>query len=180
MARHGKGGARVSQTGDVHVEVDEFTELFGKLKEFAPAERKAIRKNISAAAKPVVASVRKAVLAIPVRGRKRKWEREHPHHLRANVAKGIRLQVSDSPRSMTQGVFIRASTSKAMRDEGQSGMQRALNLERFRHPVFGDRERWVDQHSHPYFAESIRPHTEGLRTAVEAAIDEARAAVERL
>jgi len=65
--------------------------------------------------------------------------------LRDFVARSVQFQA----RTTKKDPAIRISASRQLMPAGQRGMPRALNNGVWRHPVFGDRERWVTQRVAP-------------------------------
>lgn len=131
-----------------------------------------MRRNIRTAARPVVADLRRAVMAVEVtssRGGAAPPVRSTG--LRARVAAAVTVSTT------RRGVRIRVPAGR-VGDHGRS-LPRYLDADleryrRWRHPVFGDREReWVQQRGQPWFFTTIHRHNQTLRRAVVAAIDEA-------
>lgn len=84
--------------------------------------------------------------------------------LREKISKGLRTRVVTSTRR--EGIEIRTSGPRV----GGYNMARVWQSARFRHPVFGDRAKWLLQSGQPYFFE---PATEDLRKNMRARIDAA-------
>jgi hypothetical protein len=84
--------------------------------------------------------------------------------LRDKISKGLRTRVVTTSRR--EGVEIRTSGPRV---DGYN-MARVWQSARFRHPVFGDRSKWLLQSGQPYFFE---PVTKDLRTNMRARIDAA-------
>lgn len=66
-------------------------------------------------------------------------------NLRADIKKGLKLRIVIG--KTRQGIEFRTGGPKR---EG-SNMAGVWNNKRFRHPVFGNRDNWVDQHGQPFF-----------------------------
>lgn len=100
------------------------------------------------------------VLAIPVKRNR---------GLRAAIAHSIVV------RSRLTGRAI-AVTIKADRTRMPPGQQNLPyymeGWSRWRHPVFGDDEVWVQQDPHPYFKPAIEHHLPDVQAAVLAAVEE--------
>ncbi len=83
----------------------------------------------------------------------------------SSIPKAVRMTTSFT--SKTGGVRIWVDAEKA------PGARPVENLGRegtFRHPVFGNRERWVEQQAHPFFFPVISRHRARVRTLVEDAV----------
>lgn len=132
--------------------------------------RKQLRKNITAAAKPTVPAIRSKVRALPS---KNESQREGPG-LRASIAKATRLQVQMSGRYA--GVTIRVDPKKmpAGMHNLPGYLEGAPPFQRWRRPVYGNRNAYVTQRPHPYFyriAEAAQPH---IKAAVADAVETIR------
>lgn len=148
--------------------------------------RKALRKKITEAGRPVVDDVKAAVRDLPVtsRGGGRKARTTYnvgratterakssaarrAAGLRATVASATKLQVT------AKGVRIVIQSSKLPPD--QRTLPRHLDSEKgWRHPVFGDRDVWVHQKGRPYFAVTIKRRAPAFRRAVLEAMEQIR------
>lgn len=105
-------------------------------------EKSASRKLTNAleeAAGPIIAKVQGEALALPARGKKHTG-------LRARVAAGVRVQPG------RQGVRIVATAPL-----GERGLPRGLDNgpRGWRHPVYGNRDVWVQQRGGSWFREPI-------------------------
>lgn len=89
----------------------------------------------------------------------------------SRIPRAMRLLVRTSgPRT---GIFIRVDASVAPHARPFEGL--ADRRPTFRHPVFGDRERWVEQDERPFLSPAAsRGRAELQRSAMEAARQAAR------
>ena len=131
--------------------------------------RKQLRRNITAAAKPMVPAVRSKVKSLPSKG----GPRPGRPPLRASVAKATRLQVQMSGRYA--GVTIRVDPKKM--PEGMHNLPGYLDgtapFERWRSPNWG-RDQWKTQPSHPYFYAIARRYEPAVKQAVAESIETIR------
>jgi hypothetical protein len=89
------------------------------------------------------------------------------HGLRATIARAIQTKITTS--GFRTGVRIRVDGTKLPED--QRTLPQALDAEGgWRHPVFGNREVWVDQFGKPWFASTIRKHAAAVRAKVAQAV----------
>lgn len=153
--------------------------------------RKALRKRIAEAGKPVLDDVKAAVRDLPVTSRgggtsqRRKYNvgrattdraktsaaRRHAG-LRATIASATKLQIT------AKGVRFVVQSSKLPAD--QQSLPRHLDSEKgWRHPVFGDRDVWVHQQGRPYFAVTIKKKGPAFRAAILEGMEEIRRQIER-
>jgi hypothetical protein len=131
--------------------------------------RKKMRRNITAAVKPMQNAVKADALAIPVKGPKSTG-------LRKAIARGTKIKIRASGATALVRLFVDPRIAPlAAYMEGSDGA-RAV---RWRHPVFGNTDVWVGQSSHAYFAPAVRKHLPAVRKAVVAAVDETAIELER-
>jgi hypothetical protein len=124
--------------------------------------KKRFRKELRAAARPLVPAVRRSIRATPS---KRPYTADG---LRGRLSKATRLEVKTSGRQA--GVAIRVDGRKM--PPGQRGLPKAMEgLKRWRHPVYGNRAVWVSQESHPYFFRVMRTAGPRSRAAVARVVD---------
>lgn len=124
--------------------------------------KKRFRKELRAAAAPLVPRVRASIRSIPSsRG-------YSPDGLRGRMAKATRLEVKTVGKQA--GVAIRVDGRK-MPSHTKSLPSMVEGKKRWRHPVFGHREVWVNQTPHPYFYNVVRPLGLASRKAVNRVLD---------
>jgi hypothetical protein len=89
--------------------------------------------------------------------------------LRATIAKGVQINNrSSGPRA---GVRVIQRTSALPWD--QKKLPRHMNRGKWRHPVFGNRDVWVEQTFTPgWFDKPVREHRPAVREAIEAEMAE--------
>lgn len=128
----------------------------------SPEIKKRFRKELRAAAAPLVPRVRASIRSIPSsRG-------YSPDGLRGRMAKATRLEVKTVGRQA--GVAIRVDGRK-MPSHQKSLPSMVEGKKRWRHPVFGNREVWVTQTGHPYFYNVVRVAGPASRRAVNKVLD---------
>lgn len=136
-----------------------------------PEIKKRFRKELRAAAAPLVPAVRASIRSIPS---KRGYS---PDGLRGRMVKATRLEVKTVGKSA--GVAIRVDGRKMPSGQKRlpplmegEGVQRGRRVDtRWRHPVFGNRNVWVQQDSHPYFFPVVRMAGLASRRAVNKVLD---------
>jgi hypothetical protein len=167
---------------ELEADATEFSRVFRMAKEFDKELVKRIRRNIREAAKPAVAEVKREVQKTPRSGGKRSAKvrvvrrgQERTTNLRAALAAGTSLRITARARGGT----VTITTDARRLPPDRAPMVRAYNKRSFRHPVFGDTERWVAQKGTPYFGPVILRHEKSLHAAVEAALAEAIAEATR-
>lgn len=128
----------------------------------SPEIRKRFRKELRAAAAPLVPRVRAAIRNIPSsRG-------YAPDGLRGAMSQAARLEMKTTGKQA--GVAIRVDGRK-MPSHMKSLPSMVEGKKRWRHPVFGNRDVWVQQTSHPYFYNSLRVAGPASRRAVSRVLD---------
>src|SRR5690554_3410860 len=68
------------------------------------------------------------------------------------------------------GVMIRVSGKKAPHARPYEGM--VGNRKKFRHPVFGDEDKWVDQRTRPFLIPAVNAHRREVTAEVVRTIDQ--------
>lgn len=129
--------------GDFSVQV---ARAASDLRAFAATVRREVRPAIQKAAEPIVADAR----------RRASWSRRIPKAIRVSVAKrGVNIVVS-SARAPHGRVFegIRGNSS-------------------FRHPVFGHRDRWVEQATRPYLSPAVEAGRGKVRAELVSVVEDA-------
>lgn len=179
-------------------------DLGALLREFKDVDAKAaalLRKNIRNAAKVASEDVKREVLKPP--------PNDNPKitvGTRDAIAAGISVRINTGANSKSQGVAI-VGSSKRLAPE-RKGMLHLYNKESWRHPVFadsvnGDRDsrtrgfkalnllrlatgrsalkswKWEVQRGRPYWGAVLKTHTDDVQRAIQAAVDEANAALLR-
>ncbi|MEU6552118.1 hypothetical protein ABZ915_17805 [Streptomyces sp. NPDC046915] len=126
-----------------------------------PEIKRRFRKELRAAARPLVPKVRQAIRQVPSnRG-------YSPDGLRGALSKATRLEVKTAGRQA--GVAIRVDGRK-MPSHMRSLPSMVEGKKRWRHPVFGH-DVWVTQTSHPYFYDALRTAGPASRRAVSRVLD---------
>lgn len=123
---------------------------------------KRFRKELRAAARPLVPKVKSAIRAIP------SSEGYSADGLRGNLAKATRLEVKTTGKQA--GVAIRVDGRK-MPAHMKSLPAMVEGRKKWRHPVFGNREVWVTQTREPYFYKTVRAAGPAARRAVNRVLD---------
>lgn len=172
----------------------ELKELGRKFKEYDRADlRRLMRKRIKAAGKPVVADLRRAVMGVTI-------TRGNDPYIRRTEETGVAPRRS-TDRWGRRSSGLRARTARAIgisqtrkgirilvspRKFGDYGVTMPRRLDasipkyrKLRHPVFGNREVWVEHIGDPWFFVTIYKHRARFEKAVDAAIDEMKRELER-
>ncbi len=180
--------------------VGQYRVLARKLREAGRKDLRAkLRERINEAGKPVVDEVRTAVRDLQVTshggGGKRRQQYaalqagrrayrrgadvraaaarafKRSTHLRDVIAAATKLQIT------AKGVRIIVNSSQL--PESQQTLPRRLDSPKgWRHPVFGNREYWVDQKGGPWFAETIKKKAPAFRSAIVKAMDDIQKEIE--
>jgi hypothetical protein len=145
--------------------------------------RRELRQNLRAAAGPGVDAVKREVLgALPPKADQRRMGNRrrgravtgsynrNRGEVRAAIAAGVSVKiktgrVSQKTGDVTgEGVTIAAAKTKLPADK--QPMLYLYGRATFRHPVFGDREVWVNQHGKPWFYKPLRRNRAQYQRAV--------------
>lgn len=128
----------------------------------------------------------------------RKWDKDIRTQLRKElrgagnmIADGARILASEHSGKIAGTIKVRTriQTQKAeveikagsadvpeaglfeLGNKGGSKSQAATRRGEFRHPVFGDRENWVNQAMHPFLAPTVKMKLPAATKRIEAAVD---------
>lgn len=126
-----------------------------------------LRKEIRQAGQPVVADLRRAVMGVDVTSSEGGTAPpDTSTGLRARVAKATGLSVT------ARGIRFRVSGRRLGNFPGAAKYLEAVGrYARWRHPVFGNRDRWVEQRGDPWFYPTIRKHAGQFRQACTRAME---------
>lgn len=151
-------------------------ELSRKLKAAGGPRLKAnMARRIRRAAEPLQDDMRETIRTLPIRQRprgpgKRGGPSPNTRPLRAEIAAAVRISVRTSGNP-----GARVWLDKPSLRPGLPGVAEALNRGRNRHPVFGNKRRWVQQDTTPLWWEStIRKHTPRMQSEVARVLDDVR------
>lgn len=133
-----------------------------------------LRKALRAAGRPMVPAVRASVLSLPSRGESARRGRRS---LRRSIASATRLDVNTG--GARAGVTVRVHPRKM--PDGQRALPALLEGADgpWRHPLFGNREVWMSQAAHPYFAPAVNPLIPRAERLAEDALDNVADQIER-
>jgi hypothetical protein len=142
--------------GLVRAEFDpsSFRDFMASVKAFDPKLARALRKKLRKAGEETVTDMKGVVGSGDLRG---------------GISGGIRTAVATG--KSRQGVSIESTGNKL--GPQRKGMHRAWNKGSFRHPVYGNKNKWVHQSGNRFFGGTIRKHEDDMREAVLDALDEA-------
>jgi hypothetical protein len=134
-----------------------------QLRSVEPQINGIIARHLRQAHPPVTLSLRRNILAIPVKGT------SPPTGLRARIASCVEGWAKEVPEGAQVGVAVDSSRMPT----GEKSLPLMMEgVKRFRHPVFGNDEVWVPQESHEYFARPAALLSVTARIAVAGALQE--------
>lgn len=129
---------------------------------------KQFRAELRAPAKQVQKEVRAGIRAIPSKGQSR---RAGSRSLRADLAKSVSIQVRTSGRKAGVYVFMNPRKMPDRKKALPAYFEGTPRYARLRHPVFGNREKWVTQRPHPYFTRATASAQAMAARAAEKVVD---------
>jgi hypothetical protein len=133
-----------------------------------------MRRQLLASQRPFAPRVRAAILNTPSKGL---VPYHQPPGLRLRIAKCVQTWVEIRGDMVSAGVEVNA----ARMPSGQKSLPLMLNGDKvWRHPLFGDRERWYGQSAHPYFARAVALYGPASERAVQRAADQITATFDQL
>lgn len=125
-----------------------------------------LRREMTAAGRPMVDKVEGQALAIPSKGKKHTG-------LRRALANTVEFDVTVRPGVWPDVVLHLGSNSNKM-PGNQQAMPAAMNKRRFRHPVYGDRAVWVPQRGYAWFGRGKKARLDQTRAAIDRAVETVR------
>lgn len=137
------------------IDRSEFLAFYKAVGKVSPEIQKAMRKRLNAVAKPIVAEVKQAALNLPSKVEAGGNPKDYGNlfSLRRAISQSVKSRFSATGKG---GVLqIRVSTTEFM---ALSGRPRTIpyylegRKRRWRHPVFGNKDKWVDQEAKPFLA----------------------------
>lgn len=139
---------------DIRVKAEDLRALTKALRQHEDGKRllKELRTELRKVVKPFVPKVRQAIAGIPSKGENARRGRVT---LRKRMQKATVVKVSASGRST--GVAVIVSGLKMPDEQGRLPAYMEGTRKRWRHPLFGDKERWQDQSAHPFFYRAVKP-----------------------
>ncbi|MGI8313337.1 hypothetical protein [Saccharopolyspora hattusasensis] len=133
--------------------------------------RRELVRNIRSAAGPARQEARQAIKSMPSRT---------PHKgrsLRSAIAQKVRIEARPAGKSV--GARIVVGTTESVR--GFKDAPRRTNARKWRHPRFGNRQKWADQTGKPgWFDDTMKNNRRKFRRAVVKAMDETADKIARL
>jgi len=127
---------------------------------------------IRTAVKPAMEDVRATVRNLPVTSTSSGTSAAHARGTKRFAERGLRAAVAASVR--TKVFYGRADVKIIVQPlpGNQKNLPKDLNMPNgWAHPVFGHRDRWVQQAGRPYFEVQILKHRPAIQAEVEKALD---------
>lgn len=125
---------------------------------------KRFRKELRSAARPLVPAVRASIRQIPS---KRPYRADG---LRGRLSKATTLEVKTAGRQAAVAIRVDGRKMPSRSRAVQAYMEGTKP--RWRHPVFGNRDVWVQQDPHPYFYRVMNVAGPRARLAVNRVMDQ--------
>jgi hypothetical protein len=121
------------------------------------------RAELAKAARPFAPTLRAAILNVPVLYGSRRTP-----GLRTKIAACVETFATVQGTLVRVGIAVNAQKMP----DGEHSLPLMMNGNKpWRHPLFGDREVWVAQDSHPYFDEAMAGMGPASQRAVQRALD---------
>jgi hypothetical protein len=128
---------------------------------------KICRRRLSNAALPLAPSLRASIMNIPSKGLVPYGQ---PPGLRARIASCVETWVWTQGEQVQVGVAVNGSRMP----DGQKALPLYMEGVKgpWRHPIFGDTDRWTSQPPHPYFWRGVAWYGPASRRALDAAAEQ--------
>jgi hypothetical protein len=134
--------------------------------------RASMQRRIRRAAEPLQADLQQTMRTLQIRSQSAGSGRASPttRPMRATIAAAIRISVRTTSGQAGARVWI----DRAALPPDLQGMPAALNTGKLRHPVFGNRHRWVTQWvtPSPWWDGTVRRHQPRMRAETERILDD--------
>lgn len=142
--------------------------------------RRSMQRRVRRAAEPLRDDLQQAMRTLPIAGQGR-TVRGGPspttRPLRATIAAAIRISVRTTGGGAGAKVWIDRSALPP--DLRNSGVPQQLDTGRLRHPVFGNKSRWVNQHAPAgWWSATVRKHQPRMRAQVERVLNDVKSRLE--
>ena len=168
---------------DFTIDYKEFGEFYRRMGKISPEVKKQLRKQLTQAAKPVVQAVQNAELNIPAKSGETAAARRKKGEILGLRRSLAAATVSEIKATKNGGaVHIRVSTTRFM---SVSGRPRTVpyyvdgrRKRPWRHPVYGNRNKWVTQSPHPFLGVTVLKHKDEFEKQVSSAVLDAIASVQ--
>lgn len=176
-------------------QVQQFRDLSKRLKGKAHGElRKQLNASIKAAGQPIVQDVRNAVQGLRTTsshgGGAKQRQRYAASRARNERAAAAALRRSGSLRRRVAGATKLEATQRGVRfvvrsaqlPEDQRSLPRHMNSEKgWRHPTFGNTEKWVSQKATPagFFSKTISQRSHDFRREIGAQMEKVKKEIEQ-
>lgn len=158
---------------ELHAPDRELATALAKLADGPAAIRKVFTSDVKGATAPLERKLKEAVLGIQSSTDAAGTGPGLPNHsnLRSNTARGIQRKIEY--RGTRTGVRIRVDTKYLRAD--QKGLPAAMDDGKVRHPVMGNRKKWVTQHFTPkgWYTDTVRIYGPPALQKIIAAANEA-------
>lgn len=164
----------------------DLAKLLRELKANEPKVATNLRRNLRNVAKSAAEDVKTEVLKPP--------PNDAPGSVgtRAGIASGVGVRINTGAKSRSQGVAI-VGSSKGLPADRKAMLRLYNKPQGWRHPVFAQERRsgglrgflggtervWVHQQGRPFFQPVLAKRTDDVQRAIQAAVDEANAALLR-
>src|SRR5690606_4117003 len=123
-----------------------------------------LRRRIRQEGQPALTAVRAAAQGIEMTSTPSAGGGRRSTGLRARLAAATRVS------AQATGVRIAVQENRVDPEYGNTLVQGSEGLKRWRHPVFGNTEKWVGQKGSPWFYPTLRREGPAFRAAVERAM----------
>ncbi|MFC7929174.1 hypothetical protein [Streptomyces cinereoruber] len=140
-----------------------------------PPLRRNFQRRIRRAAEPLHRDMQQTIRNLPITSQARKagsrgGSSPTTRPLRETIAAAVRISVRTSSNPGARVWIDRSALPSDLR-----GMPSALNEGRIRHPVFGNRRRWVQQNTTPlWWDKTVRTHTPRMQAEVARVLGDVR------
>ena len=164
----------------VRVDASDLKKVARMAKEFSPELNRQLMRQLRSAGKLGAGAAKEGIQQMPTSQTSPRYVAVSKKgkivekHLRDLISDAITVNVATTARP---DVRIRVRRTPALNAIGAGGIAKAINKGKWRHPVYGNRNVWVDQTGTEFFDRRIQDLRPAMQAAVLKALNDARDAV---
>lgn len=166
---------RTSAEEIIRVDSGNFSRVLAAAKTFDKAVYAGLRKQLRAAAQPLVDDIRANIRLIPTTGKHTRWgmRKALAAGTRAAIITGGKTGKGAGIRVMTQAKPVPYTTKTGPKLHGFPVAAFNAKNGQFGHPTFGDRSKWQTQPGRPYFGSVIMGRREDIAARIAQVLEDA-------
>lgn len=149
---------------------DELRRLARDLRDEAQGKERLreLTRELRRAARPLAKAAKAAALANPSKG----WNAAHGRpSLRAEMSRAVSITAKTKGKRAGVRVYVNPKRMPSGHKALPKYVEGTVGWTRWRHPVFGNENVWVQERAHPFFTRAVTPGERNAQRACERVID---------